>query len=640
VIRDPPFSRLDLVSCRNLLIYFGPEAQNQVIPTFHYALRPGGYLFLGTSENVSQFSDLFLPIDKKNRLFRSRDDVASNVRVPLAVSGVMPSTLVGLDRRAPKAIPGVAFRRAVETQVLERFAPAHVVVNRDGDVLYYSARTGKYLEPTAGTPSRQILTMARKGLRLDLRTTLRQAMETETRVVREGLSVEGEDGRLQTVTLTIEPLSERTEDERLFLIIFHDIGPMLSKAEASQRAATLDEDALHLENELRDTRERLQSVIEEYETALEELKSSNEELVSVNEELQSTNEELEASKEELQSLNEELHTINAELNAKVEALDRANNDLKNLFDSTRVATVFLDKSLAIRTYTPEVSQIFNILPGDYGRPLTDLAGRISLPSLAEDVRAVLADGNIRERAIEHGETSTFYLLRIAPYRNEVGRAIDGVVLTFIDVTSLRKAEAHHKVLIAELNHRVKNMLTVVISIVEQTYRTSSDPQDFKDRFVGRIRAMANSYELLSRENWTEARIGELLRPELAPFGMERVHADGPAIKLNPRQAMSLGMIVHELATNASKYGALSAANGKVDITWKEDSGTAGREVVFIWRESDGPQIAEPAKRGFGLKLIQSETSYGLGGSAGIDFNPTGLSITLRFPKLRDHGSDE
>jgi two-component system CheB/CheR fusion protein len=338
------------------------------------------------------------------------------------------------------------------------------VVNREGEIAYYSTRTGKYLEAAAGMPTRQILTTARKGLRLDLRTALREAVEGGGTALREGVAVEGEDGRMQMVTLTVEPLRDGTDrEEPLYFVIFADNGPALSREDALGRIRAQDGAALHLEHELRETRERLQSLIEEYETALEELKSSNEELVSVNEELQSTNEELEASKEELQSVNEELQTVNVELQNKVEALDRAHADLQNLFDSTDVATVFLDAKLVIRSFTPAVAKVFNILPGDRGRPITDLASRFSLPDLAEDVTAVLGGAEPIDRRVYHASDSAHYLVRISPYRNGDGR-IHGVVVSFVDVSGLTRAEDQQKVLIAELHHRTRNLLTVVQAI--------------------------------------------------------------------------------------------------------------------------------------------------------------------------------
>jgi two-component system CheB/CheR fusion protein len=324
VIRDPPFSRIDLVSCRNLLIYFGLDVQNQVIPIFHYALRPDGFLFLGTSESISQCGDLFAPIEKQHRIFRRRSDIAPGIRLPGEISGLRPGHVRHFH--PPRAaISGAApLRHSIEAQVLEQFAPPYVVVDGEGDIVFYSARTGKYLEAAAGVPTRQILAIARKGLRLDLRTSLREAVESGRPVMREGVAVEGEDGRVQMITLTIAPVSERHGDNPLFLVLFADQGQTLTRDEALNRTNTTQDDAaFHLERELRETRERLQSLIEEYETSLEELKSSNEELLSVNEEMQSSNEELEASKEELQSVNEELHTVNNDLNTLLSgSLDR------------------------------------------------------------------------------------------------------------------------------------------------------------------------------------------------------------------------------------------------------------------------------------------------------------------------------
>ncbi|RYJ01289.1 MAG: chemotaxis protein CheR, partial [Acetobacteraceae bacterium] len=318
VIRDPPFSRIDLVSCRNLLIYFGLDVQHQVIPIFHYALRADGYLFLGNSDNISQFGDLFAPVDKKHRIFRKRSDATPGVSLPLSVTRLRIGQ-VGAGAGPKHGLTGVVFRQAVETQVLERFSPPFVVVTRDGDIVYFSGRTGKYLEAAPGAPSRQVLAMARKGLRLDLRGALQEAVETHRQVSRQGVVVESADGRVQRVTLTVEPLEAPDISDPVFLILFLEEGPELSREEAAGQLHLSGSGSEHLERELRDTRERLQALIEEYETALEELKSSNEELVSVNEELQSANEELEAAKEEMQSVNEELHTVNAELNDKIVA---------------------------------------------------------------------------------------------------------------------------------------------------------------------------------------------------------------------------------------------------------------------------------------------------------------------------------
>jgi two-component system CheB/CheR fusion protein len=630
VIKDPPFSRLDLVSCRNLLIYFGPDVQNQVIPIFHYSLKPGGYLFLGTAENVSQYSELFTSVEKKQRIFRRSEDNGSVTRLPIALSGLRPSYL-NPSSPVRSSVGGMALRQTVEGQVLDRFAPPHVVASREGDIVFYSSRTGKYLEAPAGAPNRQLLVLARKSLRLDLRSAFRDAIETDRQIVREGLSVEDERGQVQTVTVTIEPLPRASGEEPLYLVLFADTGRPISREEAMERSSHgADGDSVHLEAELRETRERLQSLVEEYETALEELKSSNEELVSVNEELQSTNEELEASKEELQSLNEELHTVNSELSGKIDALDSASSDLQNLFESTQIATVFLDTHLVIRSFTPAVSTVFNILPGDKGRPLTDLSSRLKFATLAEDVRHVFSTGQMVERQIAHAEKDVHFLARLAPYTNS-DLKIEGVVVTFVDVTSLTRAEAHQRVLIAELNHRVKNMLTIVTAIAEQTYKSTPESVAFKTAFLARLHAMARSYELLSRQNWTEASIEKLIGQEIAPFGDGRVSLHGPDIRLQPRQALSLGMVIHELATNAAKYGALSIDTGTIDLTWSQ----AGKDtpIILDWQERGGPVVTTPTKQGLGLKLVDREMSYNLNGAATVDFHAEGLKVGLRFDNL-------
>ncbi len=628
VIRDPPFSRMDMVSCRNLLIYLGGEIQQQVIPTFRYALRPGGYLFLGSSENVSQHSDLFAPLDKAHRIFRAREDGRARIPLPLAIN--TPRSPSAPSAGPPRSA-SVPLRQSVEAHVLERIAPPHVVVNADGEAVYYSARTGKYLEAAAGTPSRAILSMARRGLRLELRSALREATEGGRTSVRESVPMDADDGRVQMVTLTVDPMDDRGGPEALFLITFADSGPVLSREDALMRAHSHPDGAVaHLEQELREARDRLQSMIEEYETALEELKSSNEELVSVNEELQSTNEELEASKEELQSLNEELQTVNGELSHKVDALDQSNGDLHNLFESTQIATVFLDRKLLIRNFTPPLSELFNIVPNDRGRPLTDFTSRLAYPGLDQDVAETLASRQGRELKVDSVDGRTHYLARLRPYTTLDGDT-EGVIATFVDVTSVTEAEARQRVMIDELNHRVKNMLAVVIGVVRQAAKTAVSMPQFVDSLVSRIESMARAYELLSRENWTEARVDELARLELAPFGPERTRLDGPDVMLKPKPAMSLSMVLHELVANALEYGALSRATGRVDLAWSLAGDESSPCLALSWRESGGPPVVPAAARGFGLKLVERETSHGLDGKATLAWEPAGLQVNLSFP---------
>lgn len=623
VFRDPPFSRMDMVSCRNLLIYFGPDIQNRVIPTFHYSLKPGGYLFLGTSESISQHAELFATVDKKNRIFQSRALLAPAPRLPILMGEFgagQPESAAGSTRR----IAAYPLRQAVEAQVLERFAPAHVVVNGDGDVVYYSGRTGKYLEPPQGAPSRQILTMARKGLRLDLRSALREAVSTRTTSIRENVVVDEDEDLLQPLTLRVEPLTDLGTAEPLYLVLFNPAGPVRSRTEqdGGNRAA---EGTADLERELRDTRERLQSTIEEYETALEELKSSNEELVSVNEEAQSTNEELEASKEEMQSLNEELNTINTELTGKVEELDQANSDLKNLFESTQIASVFLDRNLVVRNFTPAASSFFNLRAADIGRPLTDLSSRLQYPELQQHIATVFRAGEVYEHQLARDHDGKHFLVRLFPYRAD-GNKTEGVVVTLVDVTSIANAEEHQQVLIAELNHRVKNMLAVVISIANHTLKTTSTTAEFTSALSGRLQAMSRAYALVSRGNWKEAPVVQLVGQELDAFGPDRFRVTGAPLHLKPQQGLPIGMVVHELATNASKYGALSRPEGTVHIQWNIVDG----QFHFVWEEKDGPPVKRPEGEGFGLALVRGEIAHRLGGKLETAFEPKGLQVRISF----------
>jgi two-component system, chemotaxis family, CheB/CheR fusion protein len=361
VIRDPPFSRIEMLSCRNLLIYLDTELQGRVIPAFHYALVPGGYLVLGGSETVTRHNELFTPIDARHRIFKRRDAPTPPIQLsPMAGPGHLAS---GPSRRRQNPATGwSAAAQIASDRILERYAPPFVVVNAEGIVLHFSARTGKYLEPPPGMPSRELVAMARRGLRLELRTALREALETGRTVERRRLHVEM-NGGTQPVTLTIEPLPARDGDW-LFMVVFSDAGPPRPRGDETAESQPAPAGAGdQFERELVELREQLQSKVEEYETALEELKSANEELESVNEEMQSTNEELETSKEEIQSMNEELQTVNAQLSAKVDELDRANGDLRNLFESTRVATIFLDRLMMVRGFTPAVTGIYNLISG-------------------------------------------------------------------------------------------------------------------------------------------------------------------------------------------------------------------------------------------------------------------------------------
>jgi two-component system CheB/CheR fusion protein len=626
VIRDPPFSRLNLISCRNLLIYLDSELQAQVIPAFHYALAPGGILLLGSSETVTRHDELFEPLDKTHRIFRRRD---------VATPGP-PHNGPWRSANRPRAVPAPSspapatpsWSRRAQDRVLQGFAPPFVVVNGDGQAQQFSARTGQYLEPAAGVPSRDLLTMARPGLRPELRAALRQARETGRRVDRHRVSLAGDEAG-RTVTLTVEPLGN--EGERLFLVVFTEAAPVHGAAAGEPAShGQRDGDVEVLEAELSDAHQRMQTAMEESEAALEELTSANEELHSVNEELQSANEELETSREEMQSMNEELHTVNAQLAGKVDELDRANSDLRNLFESTQVATIILDEHLRVRSFTPAVTGIYNLIQSDRGRLLTDIVCHVDGTDLKVDIAHVLETLTPLEKRLVRHDGSAHYLKRVRPYRTS-NDAVDGVVITFLDITSVVEIEKQ-QLLLDELNHRVRNMLAVVVAMASQTLRRATTLEEFSEIFTGRIDALAAAYTLVARDNWSVVSLREILEVELRPHARSsNTTLQGPQVSLPPRVALVLGLAVHELATNAVRHGALSVPSGEVTVSWSIEIGAAGTDLVLDWRESGGPEVVPPRRRGFGLSLLERSVSHELRGTASVTFAPDGLQARFSVP---------
>ena len=626
VIRDPPFSRLDLISCRNLLIYLKPALQEQIIPLFHYALRPSGYLFLGSSENVGRYAELFLPLDKKNRIFQRRDMVmrpslpfrqfVSGSRREGAGSGANHSPLLQRSEQLHN----------VANTIVERFGPTYVIVDEAGEALFFSAGTGKYLEFAAGPPSRDIVLMARPGLRADLRAALHHAKESGRRAAHDRIPVET-NGGVHMIDLVVEPIIRG--NETTYGIVFADHAPARTHDEpgSARRPAGEDDTIQQIEEELQKTKQRLQSTIEELETANEEFRSSNEELMSVNEELQSSNEELETSKEELQSVNEELETVNSELTNKVDELDRANSDLNNIFQSTQIATIFLDRNIVIRSFTPPVTKLFNLISGDQGRPLTDLVSRLVYPDLENDIRAGL-DGEVIERAVSLAGGKGHFLARILPYRT-TGDKIEGVLLTFVDISSVVAAEEQQKVLAAELSHRVKNTLAVVSSIAERTLPHGQVKTDL----IGRFHPLGHTHDVLSEAGWTEAGLRDLVLAELAPHhadGSENVAVNGPPVMLKPQAALFLALVFHELSTNAAKYGALSVADGSVEVAWGITDGSSPH-LDLTWTERGGPRTDDLPSRGFGSELIERGIRFELEGEAKLDMTDDGLHCRIVIP---------
>lgn len=455
VIKDPPFSKLDLISCRNLLIYLDGDLQKKIIPLFHYALSPGGFLFLGTSETVGEFGDLFSTLERKLKIYQRKDDIQGSQRISL---GQFLPPLAGADAVRPQEASRTldnknpSLRELTEQTLLKQFDPVAALVNGQGVIFYLHGRSGLYLEQPPGEVGVvNILKMAREGLRRDLTTALHKAAGTREVVQYSGLRVKT-NGDFTSVNLTIRPVATSAggiTDTPLFLVILEKalspasvtmgIAASFEFDDGEKFISSADDRIVKLKQELRAKEEYLQTTNEELETSNEELKSSNEEMQSVNEELQSTNEELETSKEELQSVNEELATVNAELQTKVADLSRANNDMNNLLAGTGIATIFVDHKLHILRFTPAATQIINLILSDVGRPVRHIVSNlVGYDGLVNDAQAVLDTLTPKQIDVQTID-GKWYTMRIRPYRT-LDNVIEGVVITFFDITEVKKTQ--------------------------------------------------------------------------------------------------------------------------------------------------------------------------------------------------------
>jgi len=749
LIKDPPFSRVDMIVCRNLLIYLNTSLQQRLIPVFHYALRPHGWLFLGPAENIANRNDLFEAADPAVKLYRRRGAHRQSVTMPLFVQ---PLALVAASQdptERPRTSPAMERADATMRRVVERYAPPHVVVNSENDVLRASGRTSKYLELAEGALSSKITDLAKRGLRSAVRSVLDAARGGKKRSIKRDVRVDADEDLVLRVDVIADPLGE---DE--VLLVFRDVASNPRDDEADDEAHIdrySDDDRIkQLEDELDETRSKLRTTVEELETSNEELKSSNEEMMSMNEELQSTN--------------EELATVNEELKNKVDQLGRANSDLQNFIESTQVPTIFLDRKMRIRSFTPATKSLFRFQDQDKGRPFSDVVSRTDHRQLEELGHKVLetGEGLEQELAIEDGDES--HVVRVLPYR-DLNEAVDGVIFVFSDVTKIRQAQADlarnegiarqrsHEIetlyktapvgmalvdrnqrylkinqhfaelngqpiekhigrtlremipdlsekmerpiaevfeqatavtnlevsvrlngeairdflidfypyeedalitavgivlkdvtemrrletelrrLMDELQHRVKNTLATVASIVNQTVATQGDRGDLVQTLKLRIGALAATHTLLTQRNWKDASLQEILKAELSPFGHEdRIEQTGPLVMLPPKHALTLTLTLHELATNAAKYGALAHESGRLEIDWIVSVDGTGRELTLSWRESSVPGIAtEDIRESFGTKLIRNAVVHDLQGRCDYRLSSDGLTCTIAVP---------
>ncbi|MEW6159285.1 MAG: CheR family methyltransferase, partial [Verrucomicrobiota bacterium] len=442
VVEDPPFSKMDLISCRNLLIYLGPVLQRKVMPIFHYALNPGGFLLLGSSESVGTFSDLFKPVDKHHRIF-SKNVVYNR---PEVVFTRMPIPME--PKWAPKAAETPAefgtldVQRQVDNLILKRYSPNAVIVNSNLEVLGFRGRTGPFMEHASGEASLNLLKMVKEDLVVEVRTALARAMKQGATVRRESIRMQV-NGTVCLVDIEVVPFGAPPSAERFFLVLFRATPMAQEKAEVlaplgpspSLRAAR--HEIGRLQEELRSSKESLQAIIEEQEATNEELKSANEEIQSSNEELQSTNEEMETAKEELQSTNEELTTLNDELQNRNQELSLLNNDLRNLLSSVNLPIIMLGSDLLIRRFTPQAEKLFNLIPSDIGRRISDINPNLQAPDLAPLVSQVIDSLKIQEIEVQDRQ-GQWYSLRIRPYRTSDNK-IDGAVIVLVDIDDLKKS---------------------------------------------------------------------------------------------------------------------------------------------------------------------------------------------------------
>jgi two-component system CheB/CheR fusion protein len=458
ILRDPPFSRVHLITCRNLLIYLSREVQQKIFEMFHFALLPGGYLFLGSSESAEVASKYFIPVDKKNRIYRASGTAHSTHYVPaMAFRQSNPATPIVLAPQIAK--PRLPYAD-LHQRLLEHYAPPSVLINHEGDIVYLSEKAGHYLRYVGGEPSHNLVTLVVPELRLELRTALFQVTQNTADIETRPVTV-SRSGFDANVSMTIRQVQRDQTSGKLILVLFNESEKSVIEEPTPEAQNSFM--IKQLEGELFVTKEQLQSTIEQYETSSEELKASNEELQAINEELRSTTEELETSKEELQSINEELITVNHELKMKADETGKSNDDLQNFIASTEIATVFIDRAMRIKRFTPRAADVFNVIASDIGRPLLDITHRLNYEGLERDAIEVFSTLRACEREVKSDNEKT-YIARLIPYRT-IEDKIDGLVLTFIDISNLKLAQ--RKLLEEERRMRLVAASTKDYAIITQ-----------------------------------------------------------------------------------------------------------------------------------------------------------------------------
>jgi len=669
VLTDPPFTRVDLVSCRNLLIYLAPEVQKRLIRNFHFALRPGGYLFLGSAETATQNGALFKPLSRKWRIYQ-RLDTAGRERPEFgpATPGPQPAAQLPSAAIAGRTTSPAAL---AQTMILERFAPAAVLVNGRREVLYYAGPTDRYLRQPRGAPSSQLLALARDGMRSALGNVLRRSAAGDASVVALDGSVK-RNGGFEPVRITVTPVAGAAAgpEGRLLLVVFQDEPGPGARRRGGKAPPSL---VRRLEEELRATREDLQATIDRVVHANDELRVAHEEVVSGNEELQAMNEELESSKEELQSLNEELSTVNQQLQAKIGEVESANNDLTNLLESSDVATACLDRRLRIRWFTPAARQTLKVIDGDVGRPIGDLGSTLAGESLQRDARAVLERHSPVETEVR-AEDGRSYLRRTIPYRT-AERKIDGVVVNFSDITETRRTATalleasqeqgrtlHDRIVVADVQLRA---LAGELALAEEREREAI-ARDLHDNLAQVLHVAKLKLDALAKapgnkeaeallkdldallvhaEKSVRSLMFQLNPPVLVEFGLvaalewlaeEMQRTFGLAVELRddgvPKPfgqptRMVIYRAMRELLINVAKHAGVG--NAVVDLR------ASGNTMIATVRDSgkgfDPALLTASSRKGLGLLGVRERVGF-IGGKAEIRSAPgRGCEVVLTMP---------
>ena len=750
-LKDPPFMHIDLITCRNLLIYLERDMQRQLLALFHYALRPRAHMFLGSAESIDTRPELFTPCDREARVYiaKPRADHRAGMLTQLPrdhqAFSPLPRTVPEGREKPPVALP------TIHKLALEETAPPSALVDEDHRVLNLSKNAGRYIRPPEGPLSNFLPDIVSPELRAELRRALHRALDAREPTLTLPVSVIV-DGVARRVVMHV---SSHVADERSAvqaLVVFMDAGPASEVSAAMGDSSPSLEHLRRVEEELRTTQERLSASRREHENAIQELRIANEELQSINEEYRSTAEELETSKEELQSINEELSTVNSELTSKLDTIASAHSDLQNLINATEIGTLFLDTKLRIKMLTPAVEQLFSVTDNDIGRPISDFTHKLVYDGLEQDAAKVLRDLAPVEAEVAT-RTNGWLMMRLRPYRT-VDDRIEGVVLSFVDISArraaedqLRKSEERYRslfetmdegyilgeaigdgdakallireanpaarrllkseltertvtktdvgsragwwnlsqrvleaganeraeiwdsamnlwfevgasrvddnrvailfqditerkrhadereLMVGELNHRVKNMLAVVQSISRQTLRSTAHPESFTEAFHKRLEALARAHNILTQDHWRGADLQQLAMTTLQSFSTEAGHKfilEGPPVIISPNATISVTMALHELATNAMKYGALSAETGTISLYWGSDGPAEERMFKFSWNETGGPEVFPPSRKGFGGRLLKG-VARELNGTVDVSYAPEGFGCVFRFP---------